>query len=223
MDILFEKNTENDCYFFSYANLNIDLLSIILNRERNSFIYQNGKLDGYARIFCEDENNNIIASVYEEYNSNTYGIVVKITKDELEILKSHHKNYTCKKMYISYTSSNAGYEKIIKDNEITHRSINHICTYPYMFVYNNNCINDKQITPSIKYINEIRNMLNDRKKIEDCKTRPIKFHCVKHMCIEKIYKDDYNEDFFRMFRQNKNYSKDDIHIIVIGYEEIDYE
>lgn len=43
-EISYGNYTENDCYFFTYDHVNIDFLSILFNRTRESIIYQNGRL-----------------------------------------------------------------------------------------------------------------------------------------------------------------------------------
>ncbi len=219
-ELLYKDYSDNECYFFSYDHLNIDFLSKLFNRERESIVYQNGKLYGYKRIFCKNEDK-IIASIHENYNSYVYGIIVKISCDELEILKSYYKNYTLYNSLVGCTSSKIVYEKNIKFDKITYTATDHPSITPYIFIHNN-YLNDDQNVPTQSYISEIRKMLNDRHLIEDCKILPIIFNCVKHRRIEKKYKDDYNEELYKILNQNNTYSKNDIHIVTIGYEEIDY-
>ncbi len=84
--------------FFSYANLNIYQLSRILGRKCKSILYQNCEVRNIKRIFCDGKDGTAVASIYNCSDDTVYGIVVKITNDELTKLESYHKNYTLKKL-----------------------------------------------------------------------------------------------------------------------------
>jgi hypothetical protein len=220
-EISYGNYTENDCYFFTYDHVNIDFLSILFNRTRESIIYQNGRITDYARIFCNEN----ICSIHQSYDSYVNGIIVKISMDELEILKSYYKNYTLRNTIVHCTSSRIAYEKVISYGRSMYRATNHPSIRPYVFVYND-YINDEQIVPTESYINEIRKMLNDRTKIKICQVKPIKFHCVKHNNIPKKYKDDLNDLYdlkYKIIDNHIDYNDSDNdticeHIVIIGYE-----
>ncbi len=215
-EISYGNYTENECYFFTYDHVNIDFLSILFNRTRESIIYQNGKLSGYARIFCNEN----ICSIHESYDSCVYGIIVKISMDELEILKSYYKNYILHKTLVPCTSSKVAYEKVIHYGREMYQGTNHPSLRPYVFVYND-YINDEQIVPTESYINEIRKMLNDRRKIEDCKIYAITILFVKHKNTRRKYNtSDYIDTNVEHYdtKEKKKYDKNETHIILFGYE-----
>lgn len=215
-EISYGNYTENECYFFTYDHVNIDFLSLLFNRTCESIIYQNGRLSGYARIFCNEN----ICSIYESYDSFIYGIIVKITFDELEILKSYYKNYTLDNSLIYCTSSKIAYEKIIEDDRPLYRITNHPSLTPYIFVYND-YINDKQIVPSLSYMNEIRKMLNDRCKIQDCVMKPITILFVKHKNIHRKYQNIDYIDTDVEYYDIKEKKKYETHIILFDYEKLE--
>lgn len=171
---IFDIFNENECYFFSYGHLSIELLSSIFERKSETILYKNCYLGGYKRIFCvnDEEDNTSIASVHQDMWETVYGILVKITYGELDLLKSYHKNYTLYKMNVNLSYKMASH---ISDEEM-YDYRNRKC---YVFIHRN-IVNNSEIKPSIEYLNSIRNMLNDRKKLDsDIITRPIQISCVK--------------------------------------------
>ncbi len=212
---------DNECYFFSYANLNIDLLSIILNRERDSILYQNCILRNFVRIFCVNKDNNSIASIHYDPDSSVYGIVVKITYDELDLLKSYHKNYSLKNIRIEYTSSHVKSTMIVKeDSKILLKYIDSDLLLPYVFICDD-YINNDRILPSEIYISEIRKMLNDRKKIENTSFKKIMILCVTNIFTntDKYYHYYYYDVKTESFK-NIEYDESNEKIVILGYENI---
>ncbi len=229
------KCNENKTYLFIYDNLNIDLLSQLFNREKESIIYQNGILTDFVRIFCKNKNNQIIASIHKYHRKHekplVNGIIVKITNNELEILKSYYQNYTLYTCLMTCTSSKICYDKIINNTgEISYSAKKHKSHIPYIFIYDD-YFNDEQETPSINYVSEIRKMLNDRANLDNhqlswynhvyCKNnntqmiennnivlnnvkikpRLIRFRCITHKDIERKYRDDDDEYWFSYYEE----------------------
>ncbi len=97
------KYTEDECYLFIYDHLHINYLAKLLNRDSLSFLYQSAKMPVHElifnKIFSQNGKNIVRASITEGYLlcDDTYpdvdGIVIKITKNELEILKLYYDNY----------------------------------------------------------------------------------------------------------------------------------
>jgi hypothetical protein len=122
----FIKYTENECYLFIYDHLDINYLAKLLNRDSLSFLYQNGEIIDYVnvfnKIFCQNGKNNIRASIYKKYTScvedHLYvdGVVVKITKNELEILKTYYTNYELSRDVINIISTEILLETIASFN-----------------------------------------------------------------------------------------------------------
>jgi hypothetical protein len=169
---IFDILNENECYFFSYGHLSIELLSTIFERKSETFLYKNCYRRGFERIFCVNNDNEAVASIYNSMWESVYGIIVKITYDELDLLESYHKNYDLCTIDVSLSYSmlpDVSKEGILKNR----------VKKSYVFIHKNE-VNEKEIQPSEIYLQSIRNMLNDRKKINpSIITKPIKISCVK--------------------------------------------
>ncbi len=163
---------EDECYFFSYANLSITFLASIFERDVESILYKNCYRRGFERIFCVNNNNEAVASIYKSMWESVYGIIVKITYDELDLLESYHKNYDLHVIDVSLSYSML--PDVSKEGILENR-----IKRSYVFIHKNE-VNEKEIQPSETYLQSIRNMLNDRKKINpSIITKPIKISCVK--------------------------------------------
>ncbi len=183
----FDILNEDECYFFSYGHLSIELLSIIFERKPETILYKNCSLSGYQRIFCINNFNDTtsIASIHEDMWSSVYGILVKITFNELDLLQSYHKNYTLYKNNVKLSNKMALH---ISNYDEAYEYCNR---KSYFFVHNN-VLNKFEVKPSIEYLKSIRNMLNDRKKLDsNIITRPISISCVK--------KNLDNENYIHLF------------------------
>ncbi len=62
---LFFNLDEDSCYFFSCANLSIDDLAKLFNRNPETIIYKNCNRCGFERVFCVSEDNQVVASIYK--------------------------------------------------------------------------------------------------------------------------------------------------------------
>ncbi len=82
MDNPFFELKDNECYYFSYSNINPNLLSSLVNSSVESILYQNCFLFNFARIFCDNGDGTSVASIHQEYDVKTYGIVYKITFEQ---------------------------------------------------------------------------------------------------------------------------------------------
>lgn len=214
---------QNECYFFSYANLNIDLLSSIFERKRESILYQNCVLRNFVRIFCDNKDGSSVASIYKDYFSCVYGIVVKITYNELDLLESYHKKYTLNKIRVEYTSCKIKSSNIIvnKDLKMTTENIKKKILTPFVFIYNE-YINNNAVKPHEIYISEIRKMLNDRRKIENTCNIQIRYVCVKNIFNENdeyhtLEYIDSNTNEIKKYELNDNNNEK---IVILGYENI---
>ena len=138
------KYTEDECYIFIYDHLHINYLAKLLNRDSSSFLYQNARMPAneliFNKIFCQNGKHSIRASITEGYllYDDSYpdvdGIVIKITKNELETLKSYYNNYKLSKCIALPESTEILLEDYIdfcgEESKIVkkHKSI-----YPYLF------------------------------------------------------------------------------------------
>ncbi len=171
---IFDILNDNECYFFSYGHLSIEVLSTIFERKSDTILYKNCYLRGYKRIFCinNDNDNSSIASVHQDMWETVYGILIKITFYELDLLKSYHKNYTLytTNVHLSYKMA----------SHICDEEVYEYCNRKSYFFVHNNVLNKFEVKPSIEYLKYIRNMLNDRKKLDsNIITKPITISCVK--------------------------------------------
>ncbi len=199
MDNPFFQKKENECYYFSYSNINPDLLSSLVNRPKESILYQNCLLFNFARIFCDNGDGTSVASIHQEYDAKTYGIVYKITFEELDILESYHSNYTLNRIRINYTSVNVNTSQIIKvDNKILLTYRDDEWLIPYVFIHKNH-LNNNRIKPTNEYVQQIRSMLDSRRLIENCSYKKIMLLCVTNeFKPEDKYHDNYyyfNEEY----------------------------
>ncbi len=163
---------EDSCYFFSYANLSIEDLAKLFNRSADTFDYKNCHRGGFERVFCVSNDNQVVASIYKSLWGRVTGILVKITWTELELLELYHKDYDLYTMdvRISYP--------LLPDS--SKEGILEYCQKKsYVFIHKNP-VNQQGLKPSTDYINSIKNMLNDRKKLEPYKIiKPVEISCVK--------------------------------------------
>lgn len=168
-----------------------------------------------------NQDGNTVASIYNDCDSSVYGIVVKITYDELDLLKSYYKNYTLEKIRITYTSCNVKSTMIVKEgSKILLKYIDSDLLLPYVFIYNDSINNDK-ILPSETYISEIRKMLNDRKKIENTS-----FQKMMILCVTNIFNNDdkYYEHYYYDLKTESlkkiESDENDKKIVILDYENI---
>ncbi len=134
---------DDECYFFSYSYLHIDLIAKRIGKNTKDISFHNGMMRNYTRIYCDNGTENSVASIGYLINKTVYGIIVKIKYSELEILDKYE----------------TGYNRMILpvyclDND---QKIN--C---YLYIKNDSRnLNNK--LPSIEYLNSIRIMLNNRR------------------------------------------------------------
>ena len=216
MENSFYKLDINECYFFSYGTLNIDRLSSLFQRERKLILYQNCVLYNYSRIFCDK---NIVSIHPDDYS--VYGIVVKITKDELKLLETYHENYSLSTIRVNYTSCYIDSTKLVvnEDNSVNFEELNNEILTPYVFIYNN-YINNDLIKPSYECIKEIRKMLDDRHLIQKCKKVKMRLFCVVKNNIE-IKEEEQNKIAYILHGTvfyYPNPSNEEVRLI--GYENI---
>ncbi len=216
MENSFFQLTENECYFFSYGTLNIDSLSNIFKRERNSILYQNCVLHNYCRIFCNEN----IVSIHQD-NYSVYGIVIKITKNELKLLERYHENYSLHTVRVNYTSCIIDSIKLIvnDDSSVNFKEVDNEILTPYVFIYDN-YINNNLIKPSNECIQQIRKMFDDRHLIEKCKKIKMRLFCVVKNNIE-IKEEEQNKVaciLHNVVFYYPNVSNEEIRLI--GYENI---
>jgi hypothetical protein len=167
----------NECYISIYDHLNITLLSNIIQRDIESIEYKNIVMRNCVRIFCDNYDNTSVATLYDAPSLSVYGIIVKITKDELNILKSYYKNYYLQKVTSFLTSHMYEY---IEQNGIKYLEHSSTSVKSCMFIHKNRQ-NLNKIRPSKTYIESIRNMLNDRIKIEPyINQKPITIYYLKN-------------------------------------------
>ncbi len=220
----FFKCKTNECYFFSYANLNIYQLSRILGRKCKTILYQNCEVRNMKRIFCDDKNGSAVASIYPCPDDTVYGIVVKISLDELTKLESYHKNYTLKKIRVSYTSCyiKSYITKVDEDLKLQMYYIDKPILVPYVFTYDD-YINNNKVKPTEAYVKEIRQMLDDRRKKEQTSKIKMIYVCV----TTNENKEDEEYSPFSYYDTNTNeyhkYIPESVNgekLIIIGCENI---
>ncbi len=176
----FIKYTEDQCYLFIYDHLHLNFLAKLLNRDLITFLYQSAKMPAYElifnKIFCQNGKNSVRASItegyllYDDTYPSVYGIVIKITKNELEILKIYYINYELLTCLISPTSTRILFEDYIDtDGELMARVEDHLAIYPYIFIYEDDNENNIRETPTKSYIKKINKMLHNREQINEHK------------------------------------------------------
>ncbi len=179
----------NECYLSIYDHLNITSLSNIIQRNIESIQYKNILMRNCVRVFCDNYDKTSVATLYNVPSLSVYGIVVKITYDELNILKKYYTNYYLKKER-SYLTGNM-YEYIDKNGN---KYLDHSTTYVKSFIFiHKNIQNPNKIKPSKLYIQSIRNMLNDRVKIEPyINQKPISIYYVKNNKLSFVDYEDFH-------------------------------
>ncbi len=174
----FIKYSDNECYLFIYDHLDINYLAKLLNRDSISFLYQSGEILQYKiifnKIFCQNGKYNIRASIYKKLYScirghfDVNGIIVKITKNELEILKIYYTNYELSSDLINIISTEILLEDYIdflgeKSSYVKY----HPSIVPYVFIYEDD--NNIREIPTKSYIKKINKMLHNREQINEHK------------------------------------------------------
>lgn len=114
-------------------------------------LYEKAYINNYVRIFAGYSKrwNGGIASIFPCNGKKVYGILVKLKLEELELLNSYESGYHLKLIDVS---------------------VNNNIYKSFVYVKNNNIF--KKL-PSDSYMNAINNMLNDRSKKENNKSRKI--------------------------------------------------
>lgn len=172
------KYTEDECYLFIYDHLHINYLAKLLNRDYSSFLYQSGEILQHKiifnKIFCQNGKYSIRASLIKELYScirghyDVDGIIIKITKNELEILKSYYINYELIKDVALPSSTRILLQDYIDPyGEQSAYVKNHPSIVPYVFVFNNED-NISEI-PTKSYMKKMNKMLNNREQINEHK------------------------------------------------------
>jgi len=172
------KYTEDECYLFIYDHLHINYLAKLLNRDSLSFLYQSAKMPVHElifnKIFSQNGKNIVRASItegyllYDDTYPSVYGIVIKITKNELEILKTYYTNYELSSDLINIISTEILLEDYIdflgeKSSYVKY----HPSIVPYVFIYEDD--NNIRETPTKSYIKKINKMLHNREQINEHK------------------------------------------------------
>ncbi len=134
---------EDECYFFSYSYLHIDLIAQRIGRNVKELPFHNGFIRNHTRIFCDNGTENSIASIGYLINHTVYGIIVKMKYSELEILDQYEN----------------GYSKIILPIYCLNNYKNINCN---IYVKKSSKNIDKKL-PSIHYLESIRKMLDNRR------------------------------------------------------------
>jgi hypothetical protein len=140
--LYFEKNMINDdVYLFFYGSNSINQIKERLNI-KSDIEYYPSHIKNHCRIFAGFSKrwNSAIASIYPLLNNNVYGITIKINKKYLEEMDKFEKGYSRIMIKVYFETKKKYYDcyVYIKDN---------LSFYQF---------------PSIKYLEAINKMLNDR-------------------------------------------------------------
>jgi len=133
-------------YLFCYGSNSINQLKYRLISNDN-FIYHPAHIENYCMIFGGFSKKwfGSVASICPLNNTNVYGIAVKLTDTQIQILNLYEKGYTKKIMKVYFENSN---------------------TYHNAYVYIKNNIKFQGL-PNVEYLEAINNMLNDRYPFDD--------------------------------------------------------
>lgn len=174
---LYDKNfyllQDDECYFFSYSYLHIELISERIGR---NVPFYNGMMRNYARIYCDNGTENSVASIGYLINSTLYGIIVKMKYSELEILDKYENGYNRVTLPV-YCLDN-------------HTKIN--C---YIYVKNSS-LNIYNKLPSIEYLNLIRKMLDNRRLYN----KYLLYIPLNIYVYDKSYINDDNDDPYKLIQ-----------------------
>ena len=144
-------------YLFSYGSNSSKQLKTRIKR-KGPFEIQPAYLADHIRIFAgySKKWSGAVASVYPQLRKNVYGSLVKVSKNELEILDGFEKGYTRVRKTLTIQDDN--------NNRTTVQA----------FVYVKNDVSF-EVLPSIKYLQAISDMLSetDRKHKEKIMIRTI--------------------------------------------------
>ncbi len=144
---------EDEIYFFSYS-YDLNEINKILNK--NISFYGSGEIMDYSRIFV---NNALISLEYEPVSA-LYGIVIKMSKADFNILYNYeNKQYEIKSKIIEKNIYCELYDTIL--NNIKGKVIK---VSIFMKTGSNNELKLKRM-PTIEEMLKIRNMLNMRHSI----------------------------------------------------------
>ncbi len=134
---------EDECYFFSYSYLHIDLIAERIGRNVKYLPFHNGFIRNHTRIFCDNGTENSVSSIGYLINHTVYGIIVKMKYSELKKLDQYETDYSKITLPIYCTDNN----KYINCN---------------VYVKNDSTNSNKKL-PSYNYLKSIRKMLNNRR------------------------------------------------------------
>ena len=126
-------------YLFCYGSNSIKQLQERLQIQ--NIKYRPAHLENYSRIFAGTSKkwqNGGVASIYPEFGSKVYGILVEIDNEKLKILDSYEGGYYQEKIIVNTAKENVKAIVYIKKN-------NDFCEYP-----------------STNYLEAINTMLDDR-------------------------------------------------------------
>ncbi len=192
----FDNLDEDSYYYFNYGHLTIEMLGELFGCESDKILYKNCVLHGYQRVFCVNEPNdtNSIASVHENMWEKVYGLIILINSNQLDKLRTYYKNYDLFYIDVKLTYSMA--PRDIPDDDIYD-----YCSRKTYFFVHKNIINEEEIKPTKEYVKSIRNMLNDRKKLDpNIVTRPITINCVK-----KYQENEENHNYIELIDFEDNF------------------
>ncbi len=161
------KNSESKFYLFCYGSNNTEQIQKRLELNEK-IIAEKGYLKNYIRIFAgkSERWNGGIASIYSKIDSNVYGILVKLSLEEIEKLDKFEGGYERKKINIIKQLDN-NLEEIVES---------------YVYIKNNQKF---EFLPSNQYLQAIRNMLDERKNDNNNKEN-INIYGLKENEIKKI-------------------------------------
>jgi len=138
----FEKKLKYDnVYLFCYGSNSINQIKERLNIV-SDIEYYPSHINNYSRIFCgfSKKWNGGVASIHPSLFNKVYGITVKLNEKQLEILDNFEKGYS-KNIIKVYFENDKKYHDT------------------YVYIKNNIIFN---ALPSLKYLDSINEMLNDR-------------------------------------------------------------